>query len=245
MSTVETVQSNLNLFTNRRYSSGPFLQRQGSITSNISQMSGLGESAVSFITGGQYPPLTDHWVSDLLTFTLPSHWPFCQISHWLLQIILHVLSVLKYKYFKWKNCTCVLYTLFSLDRCYWCLVTNCVSMLWQWQGTDALLLMPCNWFCDVALTVTSRWWGNKRLDFVLYCPEILHSFPVSALPHLFHASFWESSDVTSFILRQVRTDWFLLITSCLQTYYEQFLWTSILCFFCPVALILKNLFNLL
>lgn len=99
---VETVQSNLNLFTNRRYSSGPFLQRQGSITSNISQMSGLGESAVSFITG-----------------------------------------------------------------------------------------------------VTSRWWGNKRLDFVLYCPEILHSFPVSALPHLFHASFWESSDVTSFILRQV------------------------------------------
>lgn len=113
VSTVETVQSNLNLFTNRRYSSGPFLQRQGSITSNISQMSGLGESAVSFITGGQYPPLTDHWVSDLMTFTLPSHWPFCQISHWLLQIILHVLSILKYKYFKWKNCTCVHYTSFN------------------------------------------------------------------------------------------------------------------------------------
>lgn len=99
---VETVQSNLSLFTNRRYSSSPFLQRQGSITSNISQMSGLGESTVSFITG-----------------------------------------------------------------------------------------------------VTSRWWGNKRVDYVLYCPEVLHSFPVSALPHLFHASFWESSDVTSFILRQV------------------------------------------
>nr|XP_022338913.1 protein retinal degeneration B-like isoform X2 [Crassostrea virginica] len=99
---VETVQSNLSLFTNRRYSSGPFLQRQGSITSNISQMSGLGESTVSFITN-----------------------------------------------------------------------------------------------------VTSRWWGNKRVDYVLYCPEVLHSFPVSALPHLFHASFWESSDVTSFILRQV------------------------------------------
>lgn len=98
VSTVETVQSNLNLFTNRRYSSGPFLQRQGSITSNISQMSGLGESAVSFITSGQYPPLTDHWVSDLMTVTLPSHWPFCQISHWLLQIILHVLSILEYKY---------------------------------------------------------------------------------------------------------------------------------------------------
>lgn len=56
LSTVETVQSNLSLFTNRRYSSGPFLQRQGSITSNISQMSGLGESTVSFITSGQYDP---------------------------------------------------------------------------------------------------------------------------------------------------------------------------------------------
>ncbi|XP_061189651.1 protein retinal degeneration B-like isoform X2 [Saccostrea echinata] len=99
---VETVQSNLNLFTNRRCSSGPPLQRQGSITSNISQMSGLGESTVSFITN-----------------------------------------------------------------------------------------------------VTSRWWGNKRVDYVLYCPEVLHTFPISALPHLFHASFWESSDVTSFILRQV------------------------------------------
>ncbi|XP_056002501.1 protein retinal degeneration B-like isoform X4 [Ostrea edulis] len=100
---VETLQSNMSLFTSRRrFSSGPVLQRQGSITSNISQMSGLGESTVSFITN-----------------------------------------------------------------------------------------------------VASRWWGNKRVDYVLYCPEVLHSFPVSALPHLFHASFWESSDVASFILRQV------------------------------------------
>lgn len=70
LSTVETVQSNLSLFTNRRYSSGPFLQRQGSITSNISQMSGLGESTVSFITSGQYPPLTDQWVRDPLTLAI-------------------------------------------------------------------------------------------------------------------------------------------------------------------------------
>jgi len=53
------------------------------------------------------------------------------------------------------------------------------------------------------LTVTSRWWGNKRLDYVLYSPDILHSFPTSALPPLFHASFWESSDLAAFILRQV------------------------------------------
>ncbi|CAI9741236.1 protein retinal degeneration B-like isoform X1 [Octopus vulgaris] len=51
--------------------------------------------------------------------------------------------------------------------------------------------------------VTNRWWGNKRLDYALYCPEILHSFPTSALPQLFHSSFWESGDVVSFILRQV------------------------------------------
>lgn len=53
------------------------------------------------------------------------------------------------------------------------------------------------------ITVTSKWWGNKRLDYVLYSPDILHSFPVSALPPLFHASFWESSDLAAFILRQV------------------------------------------
>lgn len=51
--------------------------------------------------------------------------------------------------------------------------------------------------------VTSRWWGTKRLDYVLYCPEALHSFPTSALTLLFHSSFWESTDVVAFILRQV------------------------------------------
>ncbi|KAH3891600.1 hypothetical protein DPMN_015704, partial [Dreissena polymorpha] len=45
---------------------------------------------------------------------------------------------------------------------------------------------------------SSKWWGNKRLDYVLYCPEVLHSFPVRALPPLFHASFWESTDVVAF-----------------------------------------------
>ncbi|XP_059163186.1 protein retinal degeneration B-like isoform X4 [Physella acuta] len=52
-------------------------------------------------------------------------------------------------------------------------------------------------------SVTSAWWGVKRMDYVLYCPDALHSFPTNALPHLFHSSFWESTDVVAFILRQV------------------------------------------
>ncbi|KAG5683657.1 hypothetical protein PVAND_012925 [Polypedilum vanderplanki] len=48
-----------------------------------------------------------------------------------------------------------------------------------------------------------RWWGTKRLDYALYCPEGLSNFPAHALPHLFHASYWESSDVIAFILRQI------------------------------------------
>lgn len=48
-----------------------------------------------------------------------------------------------------------------------------------------------------------KWWGTKRLDYALYCPEGLANFPSNALPHLFHASYWESSDVIAFILRQI------------------------------------------
>ncbi|XP_037039413.1 protein retinal degeneration B isoform X3 [Bradysia coprophila] len=48
-----------------------------------------------------------------------------------------------------------------------------------------------------------RWWGSKRLDYALYCPDGLSNFPSHALPHLFHASYWESSDVIAFILRQL------------------------------------------
>ncbi|XP_045582036.1 protein retinal degeneration B isoform X7 [Procambarus clarkii] len=55
--------------------------------------------------------------------------------------------------------------------------------------------------------LSQRWWGSKRLDYALYCPEGLANFPTNSLPHLFHASYWESSDVIAFILRQlVRTD---------------------------------------
>ncbi|XP_067290042.1 membrane-associated phosphatidylinositol transfer protein 2 isoform X3 [Pseudorasbora parva] len=51
--------------------------------------------------------------------------------------------------------------------------------------------------------VAARWWGTKRIDFALYCPDALTAFPTVALPHLFHASYWESTDVVSFLLRQV------------------------------------------
>uniref|UniRef100_A0A8C7HE51 Membrane-associated phosphatidylinositol transfer protein 3 n=1 Tax=Oncorhynchus kisutch TaxID=8019 RepID=A0A8C7HE51_ONCKI len=47
------------------------------------------------------------------------------------------------------------------------------------------------------------WWGSKRLDYALYCPDVLTSFPTVALPHLFHASYWESTDVAAFLLRQL------------------------------------------
>uniref|UniRef100_A0A665WDM1 Phosphatidylinositol transfer protein membrane associated 2 n=1 Tax=Echeneis naucrates TaxID=173247 RepID=A0A665WDM1_ECHNA len=56
---------------------------------------------------------------------------------------------------------------------------------------------------SVPFTVAARWWGTKRLDFALYCPDALTAFPTVALPHLFHASYWESTDVVSFLLRQV------------------------------------------
>ncbi|ALC49367.1 vib [Drosophila busckii] len=52
-------------------------------------------------------------------------------------------------------------------------------------------------------SLQNKWWGSKRLDYALYCPEGLSNFPAHALPHLFHASYWESPDVIAFILRQI------------------------------------------
>lgn len=54
-------------------------------------------------------------------------------------------------------------------------------------------------------SVLRSWWGSKRLDYALYCPDVLTAFPTVALPHLFHASYWESTDVAAFVLRQVST----------------------------------------
>lgn len=59
--------------------------------------------------------------------------------------------------------------------------------------------------------VASRWWGSKRMDYALYCPDALTAFPTVALPHLFHASYWESTDVVSFLLRQVHRVFLFMI----------------------------------
>ncbi|KAJ7387244.1 Membrane-associated phosphatidylinositol transfer protein 2 [Desmophyllum pertusum] len=48
-----------------------------------------------------------------------------------------------------------------------------------------------------------NWWGTKRLDFALYCPEGLQQFPTAVLSPLFHVSYWESSDVAAFVVRQI------------------------------------------
>ncbi|KAM4706861.1 membrane-associated phosphatidylinositol transfer protein 2 isoform 2-T2 [Discoglossus pictus] len=59
-------------------------------------------------------------------------------------------------------------------------------------------------FCGLDISkVAAKWWGTKRIDYALYCPDALTAFPTVALPHLFHASYWESTDVVSFLLRQV------------------------------------------
>uniref|UniRef100_A0A7N8WVZ9 Membrane-associated phosphatidylinositol transfer protein 3 n=1 Tax=Mastacembelus armatus TaxID=205130 RepID=A0A7N8WVZ9_9TELE len=56
---------------------------------------------------------------------------------------------------------------------------------------------------SICSMVSSTWWGSKRLDYALYCPDVLTAFPTVALPHLFHASYWESTDVAAFVLRQL------------------------------------------
>uniref|UniRef100_A0A3P9ATP2 Phosphatidylinositol transfer protein membrane associated 2 n=1 Tax=Maylandia zebra TaxID=106582 RepID=A0A3P9ATP2_9CICH len=67
------------------------------------------------------------------------------------------------------------------------------------QMIDESIASQVSGMADIA----ARWWGTKRLDFALYCPDALTAFPTVALPHLFHASYWESTDVVSFLLRQV------------------------------------------
>uniref|UniRef100_A0A8C7FCN3 Phosphatidylinositol transfer protein membrane associated 2 n=1 Tax=Oncorhynchus kisutch TaxID=8019 RepID=A0A8C7FCN3_ONCKI len=67
-----------------------------------------------------------------------------------------------------------------------------------------VVCFPCPYAVMVAYLFASRWWGSKRMDYALYCPDALTAFPTVALPHLFHASYWESTDVVSFLLRQVQ-----------------------------------------
>ncbi|XP_039113093.1 membrane-associated phosphatidylinositol transfer protein 2 isoform X2 [Hyaena hyaena] len=70
------------------------------------------------------------------------------------------------------------------------------------QGSPSLERAPHLPNLDIR-EVAAKWWGQKRIDYALYCPDALTAFPTVALPHLFHASYWESTDVVSFLLRQV------------------------------------------
>ena len=49
------------------------------------------------------------------------------------------------------------------------------------------------------------WWGTKRIDYVLHCPDGLEQFPVSTLMSLCYNSYWESKDLATFVLWQVGT----------------------------------------
>uniref|UniRef100_A0A7N8Y7J9 Phosphatidylinositol transfer protein membrane associated 2 n=1 Tax=Mastacembelus armatus TaxID=205130 RepID=A0A7N8Y7J9_9TELE len=83
------------------------------------------------------------------------------------------------------------------------LLFNCNLNFELPSGIIYFSLTPVHTIHSVPITVAARWWGTKRLDFALYCPDALTAFPTVALPHLFHASYWESTDVVSFLLRQV------------------------------------------
>ena len=74
---------------------------------------------------------------------------------------------------------------------------SAASVLSTMSGLDTLHLHTVN-------HMVQRWWGGRRIDYALYCPEGLANFPAQVLPHLFHASYWESQDAIAFILRNVR-----------------------------------------
>ncbi|XP_028593698.2 membrane-associated phosphatidylinositol transfer protein 1 isoform X1 [Podarcis muralis] len=72
-----------------------------------------------------------------------------------------------------------------------------------WKGNEATTCETTVTSTNEVVKILDRWWGAKRIDYSLYCPEALTAFPTITLPHLFHASYWESADVAAFILRQV------------------------------------------
>ena len=73
----------------------------------------------------------------------------------------------------------------------------------MWGVFQVHVLCTGVWHCTSCISVRKRWWGAKRIDYILYCPDALQSFPTGALAPLFHSSFWESTDAVAFILRQV------------------------------------------
>ncbi|KAJ0057495.1 hypothetical protein NL108_009233, partial [Boleophthalmus pectinirostris] len=73
----------------------------------------------------------------------------------------------------------------------------------SYTASNIATILSSMFMCFCFCLVASRWWGSKRMDYALYCPDALTAFPTVALPHLFHASYWESTDVVSFLLRQM------------------------------------------
>ena len=51
-----------------------------------------------------------------------------------------------------------------------------------------------------------NWWGDNRIDYVLYAPENITNLPRKSLPYIFHSCFWESTDVVAFILRMINKE---------------------------------------
>uniref|UniRef100_A0A8C8SNH1 Phosphatidylinositol transfer protein membrane associated 1 n=1 Tax=Pelusios castaneus TaxID=367368 RepID=A0A8C8SNH1_9SAUR len=78
--------------------------------------------------------------------------------------------------------------------------TSSFGGFWRGSETGESAAPPST---SEVIKILERWWGSKRIDYSLYCPDALTAFPTITLPHLFHASYWESSDVVAFLLRQV------------------------------------------
>ncbi|XP_063677460.1 membrane-associated phosphatidylinositol transfer protein 2-like isoform X2 [Bolinopsis microptera] len=69
-------------------------------------------------------------------------------------------------------------------------------------STSASLVRPIT-TSSLGMSGVSEWWGTKRIDYALYYPEALRSFPSLILPALLHSSYWENYDVAAFVVQQV------------------------------------------
>nr|XP_032823820.1 membrane-associated phosphatidylinositol transfer protein 2-like isoform X2 [Petromyzon marinus] len=64
--------------------------------------------------------------------------------------------------------------------------------------------MPAAIFTTADISgILSRWWGVKRIDYWLHCPEAVRPFPAVSSAQLSHTSYLESMDVAAFLLQQV------------------------------------------
>uniref|UniRef100_H2Y8N0 DDHD domain-containing protein n=1 Tax=Ciona savignyi TaxID=51511 RepID=H2Y8N0_CIOSA len=77
------------------------------------------------------------------------------------------------------------------------------SSEWSVVNTNTANMLPDDNSSMITHPVASHWWGEKRIDFSLFSPDVIGGFPSASLPHLFHSSFWESADVAAFLLRQI------------------------------------------